>query len=89
MFKDRICHGILTTSFISTVIGMKLPGANTIYLSQEVTFKAPVYIGDTIKAEVEVVEKRDDKKIIDLKTTVKNQDEKIVVEGNAKVMKME
>lgn len=88
MFKDRIAHGMLTASFISTVIGMKLPGANTIYMSQEVSFKAPVYIGDTVTAEVEVVDKKDDKKIIDLKTIIKNQDEKVVVDGSAKVMKM-
>ncbi len=88
-FEHRICHGILTTSLISTVIGTKLPGANTIYLSQEVKFVAPVYIGDTLTAEVEVTEKRDDKKIISMKTVVYNQNEKTVVDGNAKVMKMQ
>ena len=48
IFKDRIAHGLLTGSFISTVLGMKLPGPNTIYLSQSFKFTAPVKIGDTI-----------------------------------------
>jgi len=87
-FKETIAHGLLTGSFISTVIGMKLPGVNSIYLSQNFKFTAPVKIGDTIKATVEVVEKRDDKKIIKLKTQVFNQHQKMVVDGEAVVMKL-
>ncbi|MFJ8259547.1 MaoC family dehydratase [Peribacillus asahii] len=87
-FKERIAHGLLTGSFISTVIGTKLPGVNSIYLSQNFKFTAPVKIGDTIKATVEVVEKRDDKKIIKLKTQVLNQHEEMVVDGEAVVMKL-
>ena len=87
-FKERIAHGFLTGSFISTVIGTKLPGVNSIYLSQNLKFTAPVKIGDTIKATVEVVEKRDDKKIIKLKTQVLNQHQKMVVDGEAVVMKL-
>ena len=55
-------HGILTAGFISAVLGMKLPGADTIYLSQKVDFKAPVKIGDTVTAKVEVLEKKKSKK---------------------------
>jgi len=87
-FKKRIAHGMLTASFISTVLGTDLPGANTIYMSQEVKFTAPVYIGDTLTATAEVVEKREDKRILTLKTTVVNQDGKTVVDGQAKAMKM-
>ncbi|MDR7002243.1 MaoC family dehydratase [Neobacillus niacini] len=86
-FKERIAHGLLTGSFISTVLGMKLPGPNSIYLSQNFTFTAPVKMGDTIKAIVEVVEKRDDKKLIKLKTQIWNQREELVVDGEALVMK--
>lgn len=86
-FKGRIAHGMLTGSFISTVLGMKLPGPNSIYLSQTFRFTAPVKIGDTIKAAVEVLEKRDDKRIIKLKTQVWNQREELVVDGDAIVMK--
>ena len=87
IFKDRIAHGLLTGSFISTVLGMKLPGPNTIYLSQSFKFKAPVKIGDTIHAMVEVIEKQDDKKMIKLKTQVWNQRNEMVVDGEALVMK--
>ena len=62
IFKERVVHGILTAGFISAVLGMKLPGADPIYLSQKVDFKAPVKIGDTVTAEVEVLEKKDSKK---------------------------
>lgn len=87
IFKDRIAHGLLTGSFVSTVLGMKLPGPNSIYLSQSFRFTAPVKVGDTIKATVEVMEKQDDKKIIKLKTQVWNQRQQMVVDGEAVVMK--
>lgn len=86
-FKGRIAHGMLSASFISTVLGMKLPGPNTIYLAQNLRFLAPVYIGDTIKAEVEVIDKIDEKKQIRLRTTVYKQDGSKVVDGEALVMK--
>lgn len=87
IFGERIAHGMLTASFISTVLGMKLPGPNTIYLSQSSRFLAPVKIGDTIKVIVEVVEKIDHKRQIRLRTTVVNQMGTIVVDGEALVMK--
>ena len=87
IFKERVVHGILTAGFISAVLGMKLPGTDTIYLSQKVNFKAPVKIGDTVTAEVEVLEKKDSKKIIRLRTIVKNQLDEIVIDGEAVVMK--
>lgn len=86
-FKQRIVHGMLSVSLVSAVLGTSLPGANTIYLSQEVIFKAPVFLGDTLRAEVEVLEKREDSRIIILRTTVTNQAGRPVVEGWAKVMK--
>jgi 3-hydroxybutyryl-CoA dehydratase len=88
-FQDRIVHGMLTGSFISTVLGMKLPGPNTIYLSQTLKFVAPVKIGETIKAEVTVIEKIDAKCQIRLRTTVSKQDGTKVIEGEALVMKKE
>lgn len=87
LFKERIAHGILTAGFISSVIGMKLPGTNSIYLSQNLKFKAPVMIGDTVTAQVTVLEKIDKKKIILLQTTVVNQRGETIIEGDASVMK--
>ena len=87
LFKERVVHGILTTGLISAVIGTELPGTDTIYLSQKVDFKAPVKIGDTVTAEVEVLEKKDAKHIILLRTTVTNQNDVVVIEGEAVVKK--
>jgi 3-hydroxybutyryl-CoA dehydratase len=84
-FKTRIAHGMLTASFISTVIGTMLPGPGTVYLSQEVRFLAPVKIGDTVSAVVEISEIRPEKKRIWLKTTCTNQDGTVVVDGQAVV----
>ena len=74
MFKQRIAHGMLTASFISTVLAMKLPGPGTIYVSQEAQFRGPVFIGDTVTATVECVEKLEPRKWTKFKTQVHNQD---------------
>lgn len=87
MFKGRIAHGMLSAGFISAVLGTTLPGINTIYLGQELSFKAPVRIGDTVTATVEVIEKNDAKHRLVLKTTVTNQTGLVVVDGKAFVMK--
>ena len=84
-FKTRIAHGMLTASFISTVIGTMLPGPGTIYMRQEVNFLAPVKVGDTITAIVEVLEIVADKKRVRLKTDCVNQDNTTVVDGEALV----
>jgi 3-hydroxybutyryl-CoA dehydratase len=55
-FGGRIAHGLYTASLISAVIGTRLPGPGAIYMSQTLNFKAPVKIGDHVKAEVEVIE---------------------------------
>ncbi|MTI68717.1 MAG: MaoC family dehydratase [Firmicutes bacterium] len=86
MFKGRIAHGMLTAGLVSAVLGVKLPGPGTIYLGQELKFTAPVRFGDTIKAEVEVMEKNEEKNIMKLKTTCTNQDGETVLKGVATVM---
>lgn len=86
MFKQRIAHGMLTGSFISTVLAMQLPGPGTIYVGQELQFRAPVFIGDTVTATVECSEKLDERKWLKFKTTVTNQDGKVVVAGTATVI---
>lgn len=91
MFGGRIAHGILTAALISNVIGMKLPGTGTIYLSQQMRFQKPVKIDDKITARVEVIEKDDEKERITLRTTCTNQDKSVVLDGEAIVtlMRME
>jgi len=56
-FGARIAHGMLVSGLFSTVFAMKLPGEGSVYISQELQFTAPVYIGDTVKATVTVLEK--------------------------------
>lgn len=85
-FGRRIVHGMLTASLISAVLGCDFPGVGTIYLGQEVKFKAPVFIGDTITATVELVKYREDKRICTFRTTCTNQDGTIVIEGEAVVI---
>ncbi len=54
MFARPIVHGMLTASLVSAVLGTRLPGKGAIYVSQTVQFRAPVYVGETVKAEVEI-----------------------------------
>ena len=82
-FKGRIAHGLLSVGLLSTILGNTLPGHGTIYLSQEVKFLAPVRIGDTITARVEVIELIPEKNRAKFRTTCTNQNGKEVVEGIA------
>ena len=88
MFKERIAHGMLVAGLISAVLGTELPGPNAIYLGQDLKFMAPVMIGDTIKVVVTVTAKRDEKRIITLRTTACNQRGEMVIDGNAVVKKV-
>ncbi|BCV23741.1 MaoC family dehydratase [Gelria sp. Kuro-4] len=88
-FKERIAHGILTAGFISAALGTQLPGPNSIYLKQDLSFTAPVKLGDTVTATVEVTAKRDDKKLITLSTVATNQRGEVVVKGEALIKKMD
>ena len=81
-FKKPIAHGLLTASYISTVLGTKLPGAGAIYLSQTLHFRAPVYHGDTVKARVEITELVPWKDRAILKCTCTVED-RVVLEGEA------
>jgi len=82
-FTTRIAHGMLSVSLIAAVLGRKLPGEGSVYVSQDVKFKAPVFIGDIITAEVEVIAKDIERNRITLNTTCMNQSGQIVIEGQA------
>jgi 3-hydroxybutyryl-CoA dehydratase len=84
-FKTRIVHGMLLGGLISGVLGNKLPGPGTIYLSQHLDFLAPVRIGDTITASIEVSEIMETEKRARLKTICVNQDGLKVLDGEALV----
>ncbi|MCP4143463.1 MAG: MaoC family dehydratase [Chloroflexi bacterium] len=82
-FKQRLVHGILAAGLISAVLGTELPGEGSIYLSQSINFRAPVFIGDTVTATATVIKVREGKPIITLETVCKNQDDVVVIEGEA------
>jgi 3-hydroxybutyryl-CoA dehydratase len=84
-FKGRIAHGVLTASYISTVLGMDMPGPGTIFLALNVRFKAPVRIGDAVTAVCTVRDVISDKRrvVFDCRCKV---GETIVMEGDATVM---
>ncbi len=85
-FGQRIVHGMLTASLISAIIGNDLPGEGAIYMRQDLQFKAPVYLGDTITATVEITHIREKRGIITLATTCTNQGQTPVLTGEAVVM---
>ncbi len=88
-FQGRIAHGMLSAAFISAVLANKLPGKGSIYLNQELIFKKPIRIGDTIIVVVEVIGKDDEKRHVFLKTSCINQNDEMVVDGKAVVRLME
>ncbi len=86
-FKKRIAHGMLSAGFISAALGTKLtPDAVVVYLSQQLRFRLPVAIGDTITAEVEVTAIDEEKRIVTLRTDCVNQHGEAVVKGEATVL---
>jgi len=85
-FGRRLVHGMLTASLISAALANDLPGEGTVYLSQSLQFKAPVFIGDTITAALEVTAYRPDRGIVTLATTCVNQQGTIVLQGEAVVL---
>lgn len=89
VFKKNIVHGMLVSSLISSVLGTKLPGEGSIYLKQSLEFLKPVYFGEECTAEVKVVSKNDDKRILVLETFItKNNGKTKVVSGQAVIKKM-
>ncbi|HEX4160094.1 MAG TPA: MaoC family dehydratase [Rhizomicrobium sp.] len=84
-FKGRIAHGVLTASYISTVLGMQMPGPGTIFLGLNIRFKAPVRIGDTVTALCTVHDVTPEKRRVVFDCVCKVGDT-VVIEGEATVM---
>ncbi len=86
-FKQRIAHGMLSAGFISAALGTKLaPGFVVVYLSQQLRFRLPVALGDTITADIEVTAVDAEKRILTLRTDCLNQNGEAVVKGEASVL---
>jgi 3-hydroxybutyryl-CoA dehydratase len=86
-FKKRLAHGMISAGLISAVLGTKLaPEFVAIYLTQQMRFRLPVFIGDTITAEAEVTAVDPEKRIVTLRTDCANQNGDVVVKGEAAVL---
>ncbi|MFB6286861.1 MAG: MaoC family dehydratase [Candidatus Bipolaricaulia bacterium] len=85
-FGARIAHGSLTAALVSSVLGTELPGPGTIFLEQQARFSAPVYVGDTVTARVEVVDWDEEKRRMRLKTVCENGSGETVLTGEALVI---
>lgn len=82
-FGRPVVHGALLTGLISNVLGMQLPGPGALYASQRLDFKLPVFLDDTITAEVEVIEKIEDRNRVRFATRCTNQEGALVAEGES------
>lgn len=88
-FKKPVAHGMLGASFISTIIGTKLPGDGALWCSQNIEFLQPVRIGDELRITAVVIKKIDRTKTIELQTDIYNQHKQKVTTGTAKVKLVE
>ena len=82
-FGQPVVHGALLAGLVSAVLGMHLPGPGALYASQSLAFRKPVFLGDTVTAEAEVVERVEDRNRVRLATRCRNQHGDVVAEGES------
>jgi acyl dehydratase len=82
-FKKLVVQGGLTTGLLHALVAMDMPGAGTVFLSQNWKFTAPVFIGDTIRADAEILSIHETKPVTQLKIMITRQGEEVVLEGEA------
>jgi len=85
-FGQRIVHGMLAAGLFSAIFGARMPGEGTIYLGQELSFRAPIFLGEEITATATLVKVREDKPIGTIETTATKADGTVVIEGKAVVV---
>ena len=83
-FGKPVVHGMLYASMFSAIVGQSCPGA--VYVSQSLNFRKPVYIGDTVTAEIEVQRVAGGGRLLDFATRCSNQEAELVLEGAARVL---
>jgi 3-oxoacyl-[acyl-carrier protein] reductase len=84
-YKEVVVHGMLGASFISTIIGTKLPGPGALWISQNLEFLLPVRLNDVLTVIAEVKKKFESERVIELQTTILNQFDQVVLRGVGKV----
>jgi 3-oxoacyl-[acyl-carrier protein] reductase len=87
-FRQRVAHGFLHASLLSTLIGMKIPGRGALYLSQTLDFTKPVFIGDTVTARGRIEKIDRETRTLTIRTTVTNQRGETVLDGTARAQVM-
>ncbi len=85
-FGKIVCHGMLLASFFSRLVGMHLPGKNSLYFSQTLNFQLPCFVGDKVTIEGEIIDKSQSTRMITMKTTISNHNDECLVDGIAKVL---
>jgi 3-oxoacyl-[acyl-carrier protein] reductase len=84
-FAQRVVHGFLHASLLSTLVGTKLPGRGALYVSQSIEFTRPVFIGDTLEARATVEKIDEETRLITLRTQITKADGTCVLRGTALV----
>ena len=87
-FNGNIVHGMLAASLFSTLVGMRCPGEKSLYMSQTLNFRQPIYYNDTVIVKGTVISKNDSIKMITLKTEILKNN-KVAIDGEAKVRVLE
>jgi 3-oxoacyl-[acyl-carrier protein] reductase len=85
-FGRRVAHGMLVGSYLSTLIGMQLPGPGALWLQQSFLWRAPVFIGDTVEMTLTVTHKSEATRVLNVEVKAVNQDGNTVLTGEGKVM---
>ena len=88
-FKKPVAHGMLSASFISTIIGTELPGDGSLWFSQNIDFLSPVREGDLLTIIAKVLKKDDRNRVVEMSTNIFNQNKEQVIKGSAKVKVIE
>lgn len=83
-FKGRIAHGMLISSFFSTLVGMYCPGKRSLYLTQQLSFRSPLRLNQKVKVRGEIIKKMDSFKVITIKTAIFDEKGTTIVDGEAK-----
>jgi 3-hydroxybutyryl-CoA dehydratase len=87
-FKANIAHGMLAGSLFSRLIGMYCPGERSLYMTQSLKFRIPIFCNDTVTVRGTVIDKNDSIRVITLRTEILKSG-KVVIDGEAKIMVME
>lgn len=86
IFKQRVVHGMLVASMFSKIFGTIYPGKGGIYYAQNLEFRKPVFLNSKVKAVVTLLDYNSEKKIGTFKTEAFNESEKLVINGEAKII---